>query len=45
MDLSPARRRLGRPTKNQLPITAELLKPQHVNTEDINKQIKMRQQK
>ena len=45
MDWSPAQRLLGRPTKTQLPITAELLKPQHVNTENINKRIKMRQQK
>ena len=36
---------VGRPTKTQLPITAELLKQQHVNTEDINKRIKMHQQK
>ena len=45
MDSSPAQRLLRRRTKTQLPITAELLKPQHVNTEDINKQIKTRQQK
>ena len=45
MDSSPAQRLLGRHTKTQLPIKAELLKPQHVNTEDINKRIKMRQQK
>ena len=45
MDWSPAQRLLERPNKTQLPITAELLKPQHVNTEDINKRIKMRQQK
>ena len=31
MDSSPARRLLGRRTKTQLPIKAELLKPQHVN--------------
>ena len=31
MDSSPARRLLGRHTKTQLPIKAELLKPQHVN--------------
>ena len=37
MDSSPVQRLLGRCTKTQLPITAELLKPQHVNTEDINK--------
>jgi len=40
MDSSPAQRLLGRCTKTQLPITAGLLKPQHVNTEDINKRIK-----
>ena len=45
MDSSPAQRLLRRRTKTQLPITAELLKPQHVNTEDINKWIKMCQQK
>ena len=45
MDSSSVQRLLGRCTKTQLPITAELLKPQHVNTEDINKQIKTRQQK
>ena len=44
-DSSSVQRLLGRCTKTQLPITAELLKPQHVNTEDINKQIKTRQQK
>ena len=44
MASSPARRLLGRRTKTQLPITAELLKPQHVNTEDINKRIKTHQQ-
>ena len=43
VDLSPGL--VGRPTKTQLPITAELLKQQHVNTEDINKRIKMHQQK
>ena len=37
MDSSPAQRLLRRRTKTQLPITAELLNPQHVNTEDINK--------
>ena len=31
MDSSPVRRLLGRHTKTQLPIKAELLKPQHVN--------------
>ena len=31
MDSSPPRRLLGRRTKTQLPIKAELLKPQHVN--------------
>ena len=45
MDSSSVQRLLGRCTKTQLPITAELLKPKHVNTEDINKQIKTRQQK
>ena len=45
MDSSSVQRLLGRCTKAQLPITAELLKRQHVNTEDINKQIKTRQQK
>ena len=45
MDSSPAQRLLRRRTKTQLPITAELLKPQHINTEDINKWIKMCQQK
>ena len=45
MDSSSVQRLLGRCTKTQLPITPELLKPQHVNTEDINKQIKTCQQK
>ena len=45
MDSSPAQRLLGRCTKTQLPITAELLKPQHVNTDDINNRIKTHQQK
>ena len=45
MDSSPAQRLLGRCTKTQLPITVELFKPQHVNTEDINKRIKTCQQK
>ena len=45
MDSSPVQRLLRRCTKTQLPITTELLKPQHVNTEDINKQIKTCQQK
>ena len=44
MDSSPAQRLLGRRTKTQLPITAELLKSQHVNTENFNKRIKTRQQ-
>ena len=45
MDSSPAQRLVGRRTKPQLPITAELLKPQHLNTEDINRRIKTRHQK
>ena len=45
MDSSPVQRLLRRCTKTQLPITTELLKPQHVNTDDINKQIKTCQQK
>ena len=45
MDSSPVQRLLGRCTKTQLPITPELLKPQHVNTEDINKSIKTCKQK
>ena len=45
IDSSPVQRLLGRCTKTQQPITTGLLKPQHVNTEDINKRIKTRQQK
>jgi len=42
---SPAQRLLGRRTKMQLPTTAELLKPQRVNTDDVKMQIKTRQQR
>ena len=45
MDSSPAQRLLGRRTKTQLPTTAELLKPQGVNTDDVKTRIKTRQQR
>ena len=45
MDASPAQRLLGERTKTQLPTTAGFLKPQYVNTDDIKKKIKSRQQK
>lgn len=45
MDSSPAQRLLGRHTKRPLPTTAELLKPQGVNTDDVKMQIKARQQR
>ena len=44
-DSSPAQRLLGRRTKRQLPTTAELLKPQGVNTDDVKIRIKTRQQR
>ena len=45
MDSSPAQRVLGRRTKTQLPTTAELLKPQGLNTDDVKTRIKTRQQR
>ena len=45
MDSSPAQRLLGRRTKTQLPTTAELLKPQGVNTDDVKTRTQTRQQR
>lgn len=45
IDSSPAQRLLGRRTKTQLPTTAELLKSQGVNTDNVKTRIKTQQQR
>lgn len=45
MNSSPAQSLLGMLTKMQLPMPAEVIKPHKVNTEDVKKRTKKRQQK